>query len=411
MEQLFVGPETARSLRAGPLGQHVDGFVHVLRSAGYVSGSIQTKVLVLAQFGRWLERRGLGIRDVDEARVGEFLRHRRRRYRGECAAHAALVHLLCHLRTAGVLDYVVVSRHTGTTALIEEHYAAYLRQERGLAQATLINYLALVQRFLCDRFEQGPVRLAELEAGDVTRFVLRHAHTMSPGRAKLLVTALRSFLRFLFVHGDTAIDLTTAVPTVANWRHATLPKFISIEDVRRLLGACDRSTATGRRDYAVLLLLARLGLRANEVAQMTLDDIDWNAGELIVHGKGGRHDRLPLPLDVGNAVVEYLRRDRRPCTSRRLFICARAPRDAVAGASTICTIVRHAIARAGLQPPSRGAHLLRHSLATELLRRGARLVEIGELLRHRSSDTTMLYAKVDIGALREVAQPWPGGES
>jgi site-specific recombinase XerD len=326
-------------------------------------------------------------------------------------AHAALVQLLRHLRTAGVLDPNVVSKHAGTMALIEGHYAAYLRQERGLAPVTLINYWALVQRFLCDRFEEEPVRLAQLKAGDITRFVLRHAHTMSPGRAKLLVSALRSFLRFLFVHGDTAIDLTPAVPAVANWRHATLPKFISIEEVRQLLGACDRSTASGRRDYAVLLLLARLGLRANEVAQMTLDDIDWKAGELIVHGKGRRHDRLPLPIDVGNAVVDYLRRDRQGCTSRRLFLCARAPRDGIAGASTICTIVRRAIARAGLQPPSRGAHLLRHSLATDLVRRGAGLAEIGELLRHRSPDTTMLYAKVDIEALREVAPPWPGGGS
>jgi len=411
MEQLCVGPETARTLRAGPLGKHIDGFVEALRAAGYVLGTIETKVLAVAQLGRWLERRGLGIRDIDEARVSEFLRRRRRRYRGEPAAHAALVQLLRHLRTTGVLAPIQVSRQRSATALIEEQYAAYLRAERGLNQATLINYLALVRRFLCDRFEHKPVRLAQLQAGDVTQFVLRHAHKMSPGRAKLLVTALRSFLRFVFVHGDIAIDLTAAVPSVANWRHATLPKFISIEDVHRLLGACDRSTACGRRDYAVLLLLARLGLRATEVARMTLDDIDWKAGELIVHGKGGRHDRLPLPVDVGNAVVEYLRRDRRCCASRRLFICAKAPRDGFAGASTVSTIVRCAVARAGLQPPSRGAHLLRHSLATELVRRGAGLAEIGELLRHRNADTTMLYAKVDVGALREVAQPWPGGRS
>jgi integrase/recombinase XerD len=411
MQQLCVGPETARILRAGPLGQHIDGFVDVLRATGYVPGSIQTKVLVAAQLGRWLGRRGLGIRDLDEACVTEFLRQRRRRHRGHRAARAALVQLLRHLRTIGVLARVVVSRERSTTALIKERYATYLREERGLAPATLINYLALVDRFLGDRFGQGPVRVAQLQAHDVTRFVLRRAHTMSPRRAKLLVTALRSFLRFLFLRGDTVTDLTAAVPTVANWRHATLPKFIPIEDVYRLVGACNQRTATGRRDYAVLLLLARLGLRAGEVAQLTLDDIDWEAGELIVHGKGGRHDRLPLPADVGRAVVEYLRRDRQRCTSRRVFLCARAPRDGVAGASTICTIVRRAIARTGLQTPSRGAHLLRHSLATELLRRGAALSEIGELLRHRSPDTTMLYAKVDLGALREIAPPWPGGGS
>lgn len=411
MQQLFVGPDTARILRAGPLGEHIDGFVAVLGAGGYVPGSIQTKVLVAAQLGRWLRRRGLGIRDLDEARVSEFLRCRRRRYRGYPAAQTALVQLLGHLRTIGVLARVVVLRERGTTALIEERYATYLREERGLAPATLINYWALVQRFLGDRFDKGPVRLAQLEASDITRFMLRHAHAMSPGRAKLLVTALRSFLRFLFVRGETAMDLTAAVPTVADWRRAKLPKYIPIEDVYRIVGACNRRTATGRRDYAVLLLLARLGLRASEVVQLTLDDIDWEAGELIVHGKGGRHDRLPLPADVGRALVEYLRRDRRCCTSRRVFVCARAPRDGVAGASTICTIVRRAIARTGLQTPSRGAHMLRHSLATELLRRGAALSEIGELLRHRNPDTTMLYAKVDLGALREIAPPWPGGGS
>jgi site-specific recombinase XerD len=293
--------------------------------------------------------------------------------------------------------------------LIEQQYATYLREERGLAQATLINYLALVDRFLLDRFGKGPVRLGQLAARDVTRFVLRRAYTMSPGRAKLLVTALRSFLRFLFLREETAIDLTASVPMVADWRLAKLPKFIPAEDVQRLLRACDRHSATGRRDYAVLVLLARLGLRASEVVQMTLEDIDWTAGELIVRGKGARHDRLPLPADVGEAVVQYLRGDRPRCPSRRVFICAKAPRRGFEGSSTVCTIVRRAIARAGLQTPSRGAHLLRHSLATDLLRRGGSLAEIGELLRHRSPDTTVLYAKVDLGALREVAQPWPGG--
>jgi len=408
MQQLFVGSETAQVLRAGPLGKHVDGFVEALRSAGYEARSIEAKVLIVAQLGRWLARRGLGVREFDEGRVGEFLRLWRRRYRSH-GAQATLVQLRRHLRTAGALAPAVASLKRGPAALIEEQYATYLGEERGLAPATLINYLALVDRFLLDRFRTGPVRLGRLAARDVTRFVLRRAYTMSPGRAKLLVTALRSFLRFLFLRGETPIDLTAAVPTVADWRLAKLPKFIPAEDVQRLLRACDRHSATGRRDYAVLVLLARLGLRASEVVRLTLEDIDWTAGELIVRGKGARHDRLPLPADVGEAVVEYLRRDRPRCPSRRVFICAKAPRRGFEGPSTVCTIVRRAIARAGLRTPSRGAHLLRHSLATDLLRRGASLAEIGELLRHRSPDTTLLYAKVDLGALREVAQPWPGG--
>ena len=408
MQQLFVGSETAQVLRAGPLGKHVEGFVESLRSAGYEPSSIEAKVLIMAQLGQWLTRRGLGDRDLDEDRVAEFRRLRRHRSRSR-GVRAALLQLLRYLRTSGALPPAVAAVKRGPVALIEQHYATYLREERGLAHTTLINYVALVDRFLLDRFGKGPVQLRRLAARDLTRFVLRRAHTMSPGRAKLLVTALRSFLRFVFLRGETAIDLTASVPTVADWRLAKLPKFISAEDVQRLLRACDRHSATGRRDYAVLMLLARLGLRASEVVQITLEDINWAAGEVIVRGKGARHDRLPLPADVGEAVVEYLRRDRPHCPSRRVFTCAKAPRRGFEGPSTVCTIVRRAIDRAGLHTPSRGAHLLRHSLATDLLRRGASLAEIGELLRHRSPDTTALYAKVDLGALREVAQPWPGG--
>lgn len=408
MQSLFVGPETARILRAGPLGEHVDGFVASLVLSGYERVSIHAKVCVAGQLGLWLERRGLGVRDLDGPRVHDFLRWRRRRYRAHRMAEATVAQLLRHLRTAGSMPPAEPVHRSAATA-IEEQYATYLREERGLARATLIAYLPLVDRFLLDRFGQGPVRLQKLKADDVTRYILRCAQTMSPGYAKLLVTTLRSFLRFLFVRGETVVDLTPSVPTVPDRRLAGLPKFIAAEDVRRLLRSCDRGSAIGRRDYAVLLLLARLGLRASEVVQMTLDDINWKAGELVVRGKGRRHDRLPIPIDVGEALVEYLRRDRPRCTLRRLFICAKAPRRGFAGPVAICTIVRRTIARAGLRTPTTGAHLLRHSLATDLLRRGASLSEIGELLRHRSSDTTSLYAKVDLGSLREVVQPWPGG--
>lgn len=409
MQQHFVGPETARVLRAGSLGEHVEGFVEALGSIGYEPTTLHEKVLVLAQLGQWLERRGLGIRHVDEERVQEFLRWRRRRYRARRGAEATIGQFLDHLRRMGELPPVVLAAKREGAGSIAEQYATYLREERALVQATLINYLPLVHQFLANRFGSGPIRLDQLKADDVTRFVLRRAHTMSPGRAKLLVTALRSFLRFLFLRGETALDLTPSVPTVADWRLARLPKFIPAEDVQRLLGACDRQSATGRRDYAVLLLLARLGLRASEVVHMSLDDVDWEAGEIVVRGKGRRQDRLPIPRDVGDALVVYLRRDRPPCATRRVFICARAPRRGFAGPVAISTIVRRAIDRAGLRTPTKGAHLLRHSLATDLLRRGASLDEIGELLRHRSPDTTVLYAKVDLASLREVAQPWPGG--
>lgn len=409
MELLFVGAETSRALHDGALGDQVDGFVEALRARGYARASIGAKLLVLSHLTGWLERRGLVAHDLDRDRIRQFLRWHRRRHQVFRGVEATTAQLLCHLQTTGVLPLALVAKPLGAAAEAEERYATYLREERGLARATLANYIPLVHQFLVDRFGKGLVELGQLRADDAPQFVRRHASAMSPGRAKLLVTALRSFLRFLHLRGETATDLAPSVPTVADWRLAKLPKFIPVNDVHRLLRACDRRTATGRRDYAVMLLLARLGLRACEVVSMTLDDINWDGGEVTIRGKGGRHDHLPMPDDVGKALVEYLRRDRCRCNSRRVFLCLSAPRRGFSSSVAICTLVRRAIDRAGLVTPTKGAHLLRHSLATDLLRRGASLAEIGELLRHRSPETTALYAKVDFASLREIAQPWPGG--
>jgi site-specific recombinase XerD len=224
-----------------------------------------------------------------------------------------------------------------------------------------------------------------------------------------MLSALRSFFRFLRLQGATATDLAAAVPSVADWRLARVPQWIPAAQVNQILRHCDQQTRVGQRDYTILLLLARLGLRAGEVVGMTLDDLDWEAGDVVVRGKGGRQDRMPLPRDVGQALATYVRHGRPPCLSRRVFICAKAPRRGFSSSVAVCTIVRRALARAGLHPPSTGAHLLRHSLATEMLRRGASLAEIGEILRHRHPDTTAIYAKVDLRALRALAPPWPGG--
>lgn len=224
-----------------------------------------------------------------------------------------------------------------------------------------------------------------------------------------MTTAFRSFFRFLFQKGDLQADLAASVPTVADWRLSTVPKHLNPVQVERVLKTCNRRTASGRRDYAVLLLLARLGLRANEVVALQLDDINWRAGEIIVRGKGLFHDRMPLPADVGDALTSYLRRDRPVCPTRRVFVCMKAPPRGFAGPSTLTTIVRRALARADLHPTFKGAHLLRHSLATSMLGAGATMGEIGEVLRHRAPNTTEIYAKVDFEGLRSLAHPWPRG--
>jgi site-specific recombinase XerD len=287
-------------------------------------------------------------------------------------------------------------------------YEDYLRQERALAEATIFRYIYLVGQFLRSPLvrRRGSVRV--LGPSDVQVFILRQVTTGSRSAAKLMVTALRSFFRFVRFHGVIEADLAAGVPPVANWRMTALAKSISVEEVRLVLATCDRRAAKGRRDYAILLLLARLGLRSREIVGLTLDDLDWERGELIVRGKCGRVDRVPIPSDVGQALAAYLRKDRPECSTRSVFLRLRAPRCGIGG-QAVATIVLRAVRRAGLQPPQSGAYLLRHSLATNMLRQGASLGEIGELLRHGSPTTTQIYAKHDLDGLRMVAQPWPGG--
>ena len=280
---------------------------------------------------------------------------------------------------------------------------------RGLAKATIVNYVPFIREFLKDRFGDGPVTLSRLCASDVVRFVQRQASHLHRKRAKLLTTALRSFLRYARYRGETKLDLAAAVPVVANWSMSSIPRAIAADQVRQLLASIDRRTAMGRRDYAILLLLARLGLRSGEVASLELDDIDWNAGQLSVRGKSGQRSELPLPAEVGEAIAAYLRRGRPQSTSRRVFLRAKAPIRGFRGASGVGSIVRHRLQRAGINAPTHGAHQFRHGLATEMLRQGASLDEIGEVLGHRNPQTTTIYTKVDLDALRTLALPWPGG--
>lgn len=292
---------------------------------------------------------------------------------------------------------------------VTAEYRDYLLQERGLSQATALNYVPFVALFLSDCFRTGRLNLAGLRAPDVTGFVRHHAHKLCPARAQLLVTALRSFFRYLQHRGKITSSLAECVPTVARWAFSTLPKSLPPGAVRRVLDHCNRRTPGGRRDYAILLLLARLGLRAGEVVRLTLEDLDWESGRITIRGKGGSQAQLPMPSGVGEAVAEYLRRDRPHCCSRCVFICNRAPLAGFGHASSVSTLVMRALSRAGVDSPRKGAHLFRHSLAEDMLRHGASLDEIGELLRHQSADTTAIYAKVDLVALRTLALGWPGG--
>ena len=403
----FERLETDRRLRDNPLVSHLAPFATSLVEDGYVKSTVQSKLNLLSSFGQWLERRRLTITDFDEQFAERFISYKQRTGRVHRGDRETLFQFLDHLRKRDLIPAPTPTCDDSPLAAILKRYERHLRSERGLAAATVINYLPCIRKFLMARFREKPLVIREVRSSDVSDFILRHAPTMSPRRAQLVTAAFRSFFRFLFQDGELQVNLALSVPSVADRRLATIPKYLSPDQVERVLGACNRQTATGRRDFAILLLLARLGLRAGEVVSLQLDDVDWRAGELLVRGKGLLHDRMPLPVDVGEALTSYLRMDRPPCKTRRVFVCMKAPRSGFAGPSTLTTIVRRALDRASLYPALRGAHVLRHSLATTMLRSGASMNEIGEILRHRNPSTTEIYAKLDFDGLRTLANPWP----
>jgi len=404
-------PLVLQQLYTGPLGAYIDPFAQQLWTQGYASWTAKYTMRLLADLSRWLQRQTLAVTDLNEQRLDDFLHDRYRCYRVHRDDHPTLHRWLAHLRDQGVIPVRVVQPHTEPHDRIVCDFEHYLLHQRALAPSTVQHYLDTVRRFLCARFSTQPLRLEALGPQDITTFMVQQSHRYSPARTQLLATALRSFFRFLLQCGAIATDLARAVPTVPHWRLASLPRFMKAEDVDYLLHSCERSTPKGQRDYAILLLLARLGLRAGEVVALTLDDLNWEAGELVVRGKGARHARLPLPHEVGEALALYLRHSRPPSATRQVFVRLRAPRRGFRDGRAITTIVHRAIMRAGLNPTLKGAHLLRHSLATQLLQSGASLTEIGELLRHQDIETTRIYAKVDQETLRALALPWPGGDA
>ena len=362
----------------------------------------------MANFSRWLNRRGYSSKDVDLQTVQKYFRKRKGHqhpYRRNFAAQQMLE--LLRERDIGQHAGGIIS--TSKQNRIEEEFKHYQLQGRGLSEGTVKNHLFFVRRFLAHRFGQDRIHLSRLRATDITKFVLSEAHNLNFGCAKLLVSALRAFLRHLQLQGAIKDGLADCVPCVPDKALSTVPKFLRPGEVERVLTGCDRRTAEGRRDYAILLLLARLGLRGGEVAALKLNDVDWEHGHITVRGKGGTITQLPLPVDVGKAVVNYLRRGRPHCASPNIFVRFQPPLIGFAHASAISMIVRRALAQAEVDSPRKGAHLFRHTLATEMLKKGASLTEIGELLRHRHPNSTAIYTKVDLPALRKLALPWPGG--
>jgi len=393
----------SRVVMTGPLVGFAEAYVLELRRRGYTP---LTSVNQLRQVGRlssWLATQGVGVAELTRERVEEFLAVQRAvgRHRSQWS-RPGLLCLMEVLAGVGVIGAEPPPRTASPTDELLESFAHYLRTERALAAGTVGLYVDHARRFLAGLDAEG---WAGVTSGEVTRAVLERSCAVSVSTAQNFVAALRALLRFGFVHGHMAADLSPTALAVTGRRRSTLPLGITHAPARAILAGCDRRRAIGRRDYAIIVLLLRLGLRRSEVAGLTLDDIDWRAGELVVRGKGSRSDRLPLPADVGQAIAAYLRRGRPLSDRRQVFLADRAPVRPIAS-GTVASTVRRACRRAGV--PEVGSHRLRHTAACEMISAGAALVEVAQVLRHHSLQTTAGYARVDLQRLQGLAAPWPG---
>jgi site-specific recombinase XerD len=391
------------------LAGHIDLLADRLAAHGFSRVHSRIQLRLVGHFNRWLERKGISAEHLDEKIIERYCRWLRRRKHVRAEDVCSLVRLLDLLREQRITPRCSTKAVPTARETLLEKYRCYLLDERGLAQGSVRNMLLFVDHFLVEKYPRDHFDFAALKPEHITTFVRRQATKLGSIQAKHVVTALRGFFRYLRQRGEINTALAGCVPRVPNYSFSTVPKFLTAGSVEKILRRTDQSTPRGHRDYAILMLLARLGLRTCEVVRLELGDVDWESGQITIRGKGGRWSKLPLPPDVGEALAVYLQHDRPRCSTRRLFVTQRAP---ITGLSTGCAIVKsvaRALKKAGIVSERKGGYLFRHTLATEMLGRGASLQEIGEVLRHRKADTTRIYAKVDFRALRNLAQPWPGG--
>jgi len=411
IERYFSAPKTLRRLRAGPSGPHIDGFADALAQQGYAPASAVRYVRAAAHLGCFVRRHGGVLSALDASTLEAFSRHLVRCHCPQWKAakigyharfgvklfHRYLVeHRICRQRP-------LTGSHTEEPALVSA-FRDWFRTHRGVTPPTLRLYARGATELL-QALGDDP---SQWTAQTVRSFLLDRARQCGAGTTQKLITSLRVFLRYLSFCGATSADLALAIPAIAHWRLATLPRCLSAHELDRLIAACEGSTPARLRDRAIVLLLARLGLRAGDVAELRFSDIDWKSGTVQVTGKGRYQVRLPLPQDVGDALLRYVECRPRADHTHRVFVRSIAPRKPFVSRDAISSVVARALQRAGIEAPAQGAHLLRHTAATEMLRHGVPLDQIGLVLRHRSLDMSAYYAKVDVALLQQIAQPWPG---
>jgi site-specific recombinase XerD len=401
--------ENYRGLFRGPLQGHIDAYVALLRERGYKRYTVWPDILTIADLDAWMGREGGKVHDLNEHMVTRFMDyHMRRRTTRRRPKIAALGRLLAMLRDDGHTRPALL-RKPDPAEILRLDFGRYLSETLGFAKVTVYGYTLAIRPFLSANFGRGPVDLTKLDAAMVIDYIRGYARGHGSVRSQYMVTTLRSFLRFLRATERIEADVAAVVPRVASWALAGLPSHLPRGKVNEVLACCERSTPVGKRDYAILLILARLGLRGCEVADLRLESFDWEQGRItIASRKGGRTVTMPLPGDVGRAVACYLQQARPRCACRQVFIRHQAP---IVGVSVqgIRHVARNALIKAGVTGVRRGSHTFRHTLATDLLRQGAALDEIGRILRHRDPSTTAIYAKVDLSKLRTLAMRWPGG--
>lgn len=409
LTKFFESPTRIRELQRGATGLLLESFADKLAQVGYAEITARRHIRAAEHFIHWTSGKGMAVDHWVDSSVDSFVRHLGRcrcphygrTYRRDLQNGVRL--FLDHLRKVGVVAVPVAEQQTPEPILLTAFHQ-WMRQQRGTGDATLYNYKLSIRELL----ESSGEEPRQFTAQSLRRFVLERSQRWGWAAAKKCTTALRLFLRFLIAEGKCPVGMDASIPQLAHWRLSSLPRYLQPDQVERVLASCDRALPVGKRDRAILLLLARLGLRAGDIVQLCLSDIDWKDAWIQVSGKGKRQTRLPLTQEIGDAIVDYLQHGRAPSASDRLFIRSRAPFSPLRSHCAVSVIVDRALRRASVTRPSRGAaHLLRHSAATAMLRQGASLQEIATILRHRSIETTQIYAKVDVETLRLIAQPWP----
>jgi integrase/recombinase XerD len=398
-----------KQMPIGPLVPHLEKFSNHLIKQQYHPKCITPKIRAIAKFSQWLHLHNISVNGLTHEHIKQFFQGKNYKNALKAGKVSALKQFIDFLQEIKVCPRIKQSIKQTPIQQVIDSFGQYLLDEKGLSNKTFEQYAPTIKIFLTRCFGKEVVNLSALTGQDVVSFVQYQATHLAIARMKVTTNALRSFLRYAVYHDNINASMPDSVPVVASWSMTDIPKAISQEHIQAVLDSCDRNTIMGKRDYAIFMLLAHLGLRSSEIVSLTLDSIDWDLGSIMIAGKCGHNTELPLPEAVGKGIVDYLQNGRPECHDRALFLRVIAPIRNLGSPQTIATIVYAAVNRAGIDTPTRGSHQFRHALASNMLRKGASLTEIGSILRHQHSKTTNIYAKVDLIALKSLSMSWPTG--